>query len=72
MGAGNPALTGQSAAYHAEQLRQWRTGRRYGDAQAVMHDAAGKLRESEIIPLAVYIADGPAPPRRPLFLAGCP
>ncbi|HEX2793301.1 MAG TPA: c-type cytochrome [Croceicoccus sp.] len=72
MGAGNPALVGQSGAYHAEQLRQWRTGRRYGDAQAVMHEAAGKLREDELIPLAAYIADGPALSRRPRSPARCP
>lgn len=71
-GAGNPSLTGQSAAYHAEQLRRWRKGERYGDAMNVMHDAAARLREEEIIPLAEYIAYGPEPSRRPVSPAECP
>ena len=71
-GAGNPALVGQSAAYHAEQLRRWRNGERYGDGLNVMHDAASKLREDEISPLAAYIAYGPEPSRRPEFPVECP
>lgn len=71
-GAGNPSLLGQSASYHAEQLRRWRTGERYGDALNVMHDAAAKLREEEIIPLAEYIAYGPGQSRRRVSPAGCP
>lgn len=71
-GAGNPSLVGQSAAYHAEQLRRWRTGERYGDPLGVMHDAASKLRDEEISPLAAYIADGPGRSGRPGSPAGCP
>ena len=71
-GAGNPSLVGQSAAYHAEQLHRWRAGERYGDALGVMHDAATKLREEEIIPLSAYIADGPAPSRRRESREECP
>ena len=71
IGAGVPSLAGQSAAYHAEQLRRWRAGERYGDPLDVMHDAAGKLRKDEIIPLAEYIAGGPAPSRRPGSRAEC-
>lgn len=72
VGAGNPSLLGQSEAYHAEQLRRWRTGERYGDALNVMHDSAAKLREEEINPLAEYIAYGPGPSRHRGFQAGCP
>ncbi|WP_370177741.1 cytochrome c [Alteriqipengyuania sp.] len=72
IGTGIPSLTGQGAAYHAEQLRRWRSGERYGDPMGVMHDAASKLREDEIIPLAEYIAGGPAPSRRPESRAICP
>ena len=72
VGAGNPALTGQSAAYHAEQLRRWRSGERYGDPMGVMHDAANALRQEEITPLAAYIADGSGPFRRPGFREECP
>ena len=71
-GAGNPALVGQSAAYHAEQLRRWRNGERYGDGLNVMHDAASKLREDEISSLAAYIAYGPEPSRRLEFPVECP
>ena len=72
VGAGNPSLIGQSAAYHAEQLRRWRNGERYGDALNVMHDAAARLHEDEISPLAEYIAYGPGLSRRREFPAGCP
>jgi len=72
VGAGNPALDGQSGRYLAEQLTRWRNGERYGDALGVMHDAASKLREAEITPLADYIAHGPARTRRPGSPAGCP
>ncbi|MBL4717190.1 MAG: cytochrome c553 [Afipia broomeae] len=71
-GGGNPPLIGQSAEYHAEQLRRWRNGERYGDALNVMHDAASKLQESEISPLAAYIAYGPEPSRRLGFPEECP
>lgn len=71
-GAGNPSLVGQSAAYHAEQLRRWREGERYGDAMKVMHDAASRLREEEIIPLAEYIAYGPEQSRRRGSPEECP
>lgn len=72
VGAGNPSLVGQSAAYTAEQLRRWRTGERFGDPLKVMHDAAGKLRDNEISPLAGYIAYGPGRSHRPGFLVECP
>jgi len=71
LGGGNPPLVGQSAAYHAEQLRRWRNGERYGDALNVMHDTASKLREDEISPLAAYIAYGPEPSRRLEFPVEC-
>ena len=72
LGAGNPSLAGQSGAYLAEQLKAWRQGRRYGDPLQVMHEAASKLREDEIRPLADYIAHDLAPSRHPEFPAGCP
>ena len=72
LGRGNPALIGQSAAYHAEQLHRWRNGERYGDALNIMHDAASKLREDEISPLAAYIVHGPEPSRRLGFPVECP
>lgn len=72
VGAGNPALDGQSGRYLAEQLTRWRTGERYGDALGVMHDAASRMRAEEITPLADYIAHGPARTRRPGSPAGCP
>ncbi len=71
-GAGNPPLVGQSSVYIARQLRDWREGKRYGDPLGVMHKAASGLRKEEIIPLAAYIADGPALSRRPESRAECP
>ncbi|WP_412071322.1 c-type cytochrome [Qipengyuania sp. SS22] len=71
VGAGNPSLLGQSAAYHEEQLRRWRNGKRYGDPLNVMHEAASKVREDELSPLAEYIAYGPEPPRRRGSQEGC-
>lgn len=72
VGAGHPSLVGQSATYHAEQLRRWRTGQRFGDPLNVMHDAASRLREDEITPLAAYIADGPGRSRRRGSREECP
>lgn len=72
VGQGNPSLIGQSAAYHAEQLRRWRAGERYGDPKGVMHDAAAALRADEINPLSEYIAYGPVQSRRREFQAECP
>lgn len=71
-GTGNPSLVGQSADYHAEQLDRWRKGERYGDAMNVMHDAASRLHEEEIIPLAEYIAYGPGQSRRRESPEECP
>ena len=65
VGAGNPPLAGQPAPYLARQLRDWREGKRYGDPLGLMHAAANRLRESEISPLADYIAHGPAQSGRP-------
>jgi cytochrome c553 len=72
VGAGNPALNGQSGRYLAGQLSRWRSGERYGDALGEMHDAATKLSEEEIIPLTDYIAHGPALSRRRGSPAECP
>lgn len=56
VGHGNPALVGQPAPYLAEQLRAWRSGKRYGDPQRLMLVAAQALADDEIIPLAAYIS----------------
>lgn len=72
VGEGNPSLLGQSSAYLAEQLKNWRLGKRFGDPLGVMHDAASKLREEEISPLSDYISGGLARTGRPQSRAECP
>jgi cytochrome c553 len=71
VGAGNPPLVGQPAPYLAKQLRDWREGKRYGDALGVMHAAATRLSEDEINPLADYIARDPGHSGRPRFPEEC-
>lgn len=56
VGAGNPPLAGQPPPYLAEQLRQWRNGRRYGDPLRVMLDVSRRLSEEELESLARYSA----------------
>ncbi len=56
-GPGNPALAGQPSAYIVEQLRQWRSGERYGDPLGVMRRAALALSQQEIRELGAYVAE---------------
>lgn len=70
-GRGNPPLAGQPAAYLADQLERWRSGRRYGDAQAVMTRISQRLKPGEVAPLAEYSA-GLGAALRPESLATCP
>lgn len=56
VGTGNPPLAGQPAPYMLEQLQQWRTGRRYGDALHAMTSVSRLLAQDELAPLADYSA----------------
>ena len=56
VGTGNPAIDRQPAHYISAQLRQWRTGKRYGDPLGAMHEVAMKLSEPEITALGDYVS----------------
>ena len=61
-GLGYPPLAGQPAAYLADQLDRWRSGRRYGDAHGVMTRISQRLKPAEVRAVAAYsagLADGP-------------
>jgi len=60
-GLGNPAavyplMSGQNAAYTADQLRYFRSGERANDPNAVMRGIAKRLTDAEIDAVSNYIA----------------
>jgi cytochrome c553 len=61
-GAGLPPITGQPAAYTADQLRRWQRGERRNDPRGVMQRAAAALSEPEIEALAAWLAAAPTAP----------
>lgn len=65
MGPANPPLAGQPAAYVAEQLEQWRQGRRRNDPGDVMLRISQLLTPAESRMLARYAARLPAGPPSP-------
>lgn len=71
VGQGNPPLADQPAPYLAAQLRAWRAGDRYGDPQGIMNSISGRLRETELAPLAAYasLLSGSSP--RPALREAC-
>lgn len=56
-----PAIAGQNATYTAKQLRDWKTGARTNDPQALMKAVAGRLSEAQIDAVAAYLAADPPP-----------
>lgn len=54
IGQGNPPLAGQPTPYLENQLKQWRSGERYGDPQGEMLAVSRLLAEGELRPLAGY------------------
>ena len=65
-GAGNPLLAGQSPAYLAQQLEQWRGSRRRNDPGDVMLRISQLLTPAESLALSEYaagLAGGPDGPR---------
>lgn len=54
-GPANPAISGQPAAYTAEQLRRWKRSQRRNDARDVMGQAARAMTDEEIDAISVYI-----------------
>ena len=63
LGAGNPAISGQPAAYTLEQLRRWKTAERRNDPRSVMTDAAAGLTGTEMQTIAAWLEHAPSAPR---------
>jgi cytochrome c553 len=59
VGPGNPAVSGQPAAYTYDQLRRWKTGERRNDPREVMSDAVAGLQEEEMRAIAVWLETAP-------------
>jgi len=72
VGTGNPPLAGQPALYLAEQLKLWRTGKRYGDALDAMTHVSRLLADAEVGPIADYSAALPGATPYPVPPATCP
>lgn len=62
VGAGQPALGGQPAAYTLDQLQRWKRATRRNDPRGVMTTVAAKLTESEAAALAAWSETQPASP----------
>lgn len=67
IGSGIPPLAGQPAAYIAQQLDDWRRGRRRSDPDGVMLEIARALSLRETAAVAAYVSALPAahPPSGP-------
>ncbi len=50
-----PALSGQTAAYVAKQLKDFRDGRRTNDLNGMMRGVANRMKDNEIEAVAQYI-----------------
>lgn len=59
LGAGNPAIAGQPAAYTLDQLRRWKTAKRRNDPRGVMADAVAGLTEAEMRTIAAWLEGAP-------------
>jgi cytochrome c553 len=57
-----PKLAAQNAKYIAQQLQDWRQGKRANDPLHLMTTVAAKLGDGEIAAVAAYYASLPAPP----------
>lgn len=55
IGAANPAIAAQPAAYTIDQLERWRTAKRRNDPRGVMADAVANLTRPEIEAIAVWL-----------------
>lgn len=60
VGAGNPALAAQPAAYTLDQLRRWKRAERRNDPRHVMRDAVAGLDEAEMAAIAAWLETSPA------------
>jgi cytochrome c553 len=62
LGAGNPAISGQPAAYTLDQLRRWKRSERRNDPRGVMADAAAGLTDAEMRTIAAWLERAPTAP----------
>lgn len=62
VGAGNPAISGQPAAYTLDQLRRWKRAERRNDPRSVMTDAVAGLTDAELSTIAVWLEHAPTAP----------
>jgi cytochrome c553 len=61
-GAGNPAVSGQPAAYTLDQLRRWKRGERRNDPLGVMSKAVEGLTDAEMRTIAAWLETAPSAP----------
>ena len=62
VGPGNPALSGQPAAYTIEQIRRWQRRERRNDPRGVMTEAVAGLTVSETRAIALWLETSPTLP----------
>lgn len=59
VGPGNPAISGQPAAYTLDQLRRWKRAGRRNDPRSVMTDAVARLTDAELSTIAAWLEHAP-------------
>lgn len=62
IGPGNPAVSGQPAAYTADQLRRWKRAERRNDPRNIMSQAVAGLSGREISAIALWLESQPTSP----------
>ncbi len=62
VGPGNPALSGQPAAYTIDQIERWQARERRNDPRGVMTDAVAGLTPSETRAIAAWLETSPTLP----------
>lgn len=62
VGPGNPAVSGQPAAYTVDQLMRWKRAERRNDPRNVMTQAVAGLSDREISAIALWLETQPTSP----------
>lgn len=62
VGPGNPAVSGQPAAYTIDQLMRWKRAERRNDPRSVMTLAVADLSPREVSAIALWLETQPASP----------
>ena len=62
VGPGNPAVSGQPAAYTIDQLMRWKRAERRNDPRSVMTLAVADLSPKEVSAIALWLETQPASP----------